>query len=100
MEQPVYYWDPSIAPSGMIFYTGDAFPDWRGDLFVGSLKFGYLVRLDIDGGKIVDEERLTSISASATCARSPTATCICSPTRTRGRSSSHAGIEVLTISDG
>ena len=39
MEQPVYYWDPSMAPSGMIFYTVDAFSDWRGDLFVGSLKF-------------------------------------------------------------
>lgn len=58
MEQPVHYWDPSVAPSGMTFYTGDAFPDWRGDLFVGSLKFGYLVRLDIEDGKIVGEERL------------------------------------------
>ena len=58
MEQPVYYWDPSIAPSGLTFYTGDAFPDWRGDLFVGSLKFGYLVRLDVEDGKIVGEEKL------------------------------------------
>jgi len=58
MEQPVHYWDPSIAPSGMTFYTGDAFPDWRGDLFVGSLKFGYLARLDVEGGRIVREERL------------------------------------------
>jgi aldose sugar dehydrogenase len=58
MEQPVHYWDPSIAPSGMTFYTGDAFPDWRGDLFVGSLKFGYLARLDVKDGKIVGEERL------------------------------------------
>ena len=58
MEQPVHYWDPSIAPSGMAFYTGSAFPDWRGDLFVGSLKFGYLVRLDMEDGKIVGEERL------------------------------------------
>jgi len=58
MEQPVHYWDPSIAPSGMTFYTGDAFPDWRGDLFVGSLKFGYLVRLDLEDGKIIGEERL------------------------------------------
>jgi glucose/arabinose dehydrogenase len=38
MEQPVFYWDPSIAPSGMMIYTGDMFPDWRGDIFVGSLK--------------------------------------------------------------
>jgi glucose/arabinose dehydrogenase len=58
MEQPVHYWDPSIAPSGMTFYTGDAFPDWQGDLFVGSLKFGYLARLDMEDGKIVGEERL------------------------------------------
>ncbi len=58
MEQPVHYWDPSIAPSGMTFYTGDAFPEWRGDLFVGSLKFGYLARLDLEDGKIVGEERL------------------------------------------
>ena len=58
MEQPVHYWDPSIAPSGMTFYTGDAFPDWRGDLFVGSLEFGYLARLDVEDGKIVGEERL------------------------------------------
>lgn len=58
MEQPVHYWDPSIAPSGMTFYTGDAFADWRGDLFVGSLKFGCLVRLDFEGGRIVGEERL------------------------------------------
>ncbi|MGE0117797.1 MAG: PQQ-dependent sugar dehydrogenase [Dongiaceae bacterium] len=58
MEQPIHYWDLSIAPSGMTFYTGDAFPAWRGDLFVGSLKFGYLARLDIEDGRIVREERL------------------------------------------
>ncbi|RVU33822.1 PQQ-dependent sugar dehydrogenase [Hwanghaeella grinnelliae] len=57
-EQPLYYWDPSIAPSGMAFYTGDVFPQWRGDLFVGSLKFGLLVRLDMDGTRITAEERL------------------------------------------
>lgn len=57
-EQPIYYWDPSIAPSGMAFYTGDAFPEWRGDIFVGSLKFGLLVRLDLDGTRVTGEERL------------------------------------------
>ena len=57
-EQPLYYWDPSIAPSGMAFYTGDAFPEWQGDLFVGSLKFGLLVRLDMDGDRVTAEERL------------------------------------------
>src|SRR5690554_1340035 len=45
MEQPVLYWDPSIAPSGMAIYTGDLLPDWRGQVFVGSLKFDYIARL-------------------------------------------------------
>ncbi|HEY3486924.1 MAG TPA: PQQ-dependent sugar dehydrogenase [Gammaproteobacteria bacterium] len=58
MKQPLYYWDPSIAPSGMAFYSGDAFPNWRGDLFVGSLKFGLLVRLKIEKAKVTHEERL------------------------------------------
>lgn len=58
LEQPIYYWDPSIAPSGMTFYTGDAFPAWRGDLFVGALAEQVLVRLEIDGSKITHEERL------------------------------------------
>ena len=57
MEQPVYYWDPVIAPSGALFYTGDAFPDWRGDLFVGSLNPGALVRLTIDQSRVVREQR-------------------------------------------
>jgi glucose/arabinose dehydrogenase len=58
MEQPVHYWDPSIAPSGLAFYTGDRFPAWRGSLFVGSLKFGLLVRLALDGDRVAEEERL------------------------------------------
>jgi glucose/arabinose dehydrogenase len=58
MEQPVYYWDPVIAPSGATFYTGDAFPDWRGSLFVGSLRPGALVRLGIAGDRVTTEERL------------------------------------------
>jgi glucose/arabinose dehydrogenase len=58
MAQPLYYWVPSIAPSGMAFYTGDKFPKWKGDLFVGSLKFELLVRLKLDGEKVVKEERL------------------------------------------
>jgi glucose/arabinose dehydrogenase len=57
MEQPVYYWDPVIAPSGMTFYTGDAFPDWRGNAFVGSLNPGALVRLTIDNDRVTREER-------------------------------------------
>jgi glucose/arabinose dehydrogenase len=58
LEQPMYYWDPSIAPSGMAFYTGDKFPEWRGNLLVGALKFRLLVRLELDGEKVVAEERL------------------------------------------
>ena len=51
MEQPLWYWDPSIAPSGMAFATGNAFPEWQGDLFVGALKDMKLVRLEMNGGK-------------------------------------------------
>jgi glucose/arabinose dehydrogenase len=58
MEQPLHKWVPSIAPSGMTFYTGDKFPKWRGDLFVGALRAELLVRLRLDGEKVVHEERL------------------------------------------
>jgi glucose/arabinose dehydrogenase len=58
MEQPLYTWVPSIAPSGMAFYTGDRFPRWRGDLFVGALRDQMLVRLKLDGEKVVGEERM------------------------------------------
>jgi glucose/arabinose dehydrogenase len=58
MQQPIHKWVPSIAPSGMLFYTGDRFPQWKGNLFVGSLKFGHLVRLGISGDIINSEERL------------------------------------------
>ena len=50
MEQPDFYWDPSIAPSGMAIYSGRLWPDWRGQFFVGSLKFDYISRLDPTGG--------------------------------------------------
>lgn len=58
MEPPLHVWTPSIAPSGMTFYDGDQFPEWQGDLFVGSLRFGTLSRLEVEGEKIVQEERL------------------------------------------
>jgi glucose/arabinose dehydrogenase len=58
MEQPVKYWVPSIAPSGMAFYTGDLIPKWKGSLFVGALKAQLLVRLPLDGDKVTGEERL------------------------------------------
>lgn len=57
LEQPIHFWVPSIAPSGMAFYTASRFPQWQGNLFVGSLKFGQLVRLQLDGEKITHEER-------------------------------------------
>ena len=58
MEQPKLKWVPSIAPSGMTFYDGDKFPNWKGDLFVGALKFQLLVRLTLNGDNIVSEERM------------------------------------------
>ena len=57
MEQPVYYWDPVIAPSGMVFYTADGYPGWKGSVFVGSLTPGELVRLTLTKGRVTKEER-------------------------------------------
>jgi len=58
LAQPLHYWVPSIAPSGMAFYTGDRFTRWQGDLFVGALRAELLVRLRLDGEKVVKEERM------------------------------------------
>lgn len=58
MVDPVYSWTPVIAPSGMIFYGGEAFPDWQGNLFVGGLASTALVRLTLDGNSVAGEERL------------------------------------------
>lgn len=58
MEQPVHYWDPSIAPSGLMFYQGDLFPQWRGDVFTGSLNSDFISRLDPEAGHA--EERIQS----------------------------------------
>jgi aldose sugar dehydrogenase len=58
MEQPLYYWDPVIAPSGMVFYTGSLFPAWKNNLFIGGLASQQLTRLTIKGEKVVDEEHL------------------------------------------
>lgn len=58
MEQPLHYWVPSIAPSGMTFVTSDKYPDWKGDLLVGSLKFQYLNHVTLENGKVVKEEKL------------------------------------------
>jgi len=58
VEQPIYFWVPSIAPSGMTFYTGSLFPEWKGDLFIGAMAGQHLVRLVLDGNKVVAEEKL------------------------------------------
>jgi glucose/arabinose dehydrogenase len=56
-EQPVFYWDPSMAPSGLLVYSGRLWPEWRGDLFVGSLKFDYISRLD--GSPLREREQIS-----------------------------------------
>lgn len=58
MEQPRHYWDPSIAPSSMTFYSGDLFPKWKGDMFVSALRGRKIVRVDMDGDEIKGEEAL------------------------------------------
>ncbi len=58
MEQPVYFWTPSIAPSGMAFYNGKAFPSWKGDVLVGAMSGMQLVRLEMKNGHVVGEEKL------------------------------------------
>ena len=57
IEQPVYYWDPVIAPGGMVFYDGDMFPDWRGDLLIAGLQSGSLVQLKLSDGRVTAEAR-------------------------------------------
>ena len=76
MEQPLYYWDPVIAPSGMVFYTGDLFPAWKGNLFIGGLGSRNLVRLTIDGERVVGRgaaahRSAADASGSATCVQGP-----------------------------
>lgn len=58
MEQPIYFWDPSVAPGGMMFYTGRAIPEWRGSLFIAALRGSHVIRLVIQNNKVVGEERL------------------------------------------
>lgn len=58
MEDPILQWTPSIAPSGMAFYTGDKFPEWKGDLFVGALAHKHLRRLELDGRNVTEQEEL------------------------------------------
>ncbi len=60
MEQPVYYWDPVISPSGMTFYSSDVIPEWKNNLFIGGLSSTHIARLVIENNKVVGEERLLS----------------------------------------
>ena len=91
MEQPIHYWDPSIAPGGTAVYRGEMFPEWDGDLLVAALKFQLLVRLDLDpknrrsavGG--TDAQRVTT-AGSAMSRLPPTALCCWRPTRAMAQS--------------
>lgn len=58
MEQPLFYWVPSIAPSGLAIVSSDRYPEWKGDILAGSLKFAYLERLVLDNNKVVKREKL------------------------------------------
>jgi glucose/arabinose dehydrogenase len=58
MEQPIYYWDPVLSPSGMVFYGGNAIPEWKNNLFIGGLSSAHIARLVIVNNKVVGEERL------------------------------------------
>jgi len=58
MEQPVYYWDPTVSPSGMTFYKGNKIAEWKNNLFIGALSGAHIVRLVIENNKVVGEERL------------------------------------------
>jgi glucose/arabinose dehydrogenase len=58
VDEPVYFWVPDIAPSGMMFYTGDRFPEWKNNLFIGAMAGQHLVRLILNGNRVVAEEKL------------------------------------------
>ena len=92
LEAPFVYWVPSIAVSGLTFYTGDRFPAWKGNVFVGAMfqgrtrGTGHIQRIVINGQgvrSIASRCSLNCASASATCGRGPMACCTCSRTKTR-----------------
>ena len=58
MEQPLYYWDPVIAPGGLAYYNADLFPKWKGNIFAAGLNSDYVARLTMDGEKVKGEERI------------------------------------------
>lgn len=69
MEQPIHFWVPSIAPSGMAYVTSDKYPSWKGNLLVGSLSFQYLERLELEGTKVVYREKLLADIGRVRCVR-------------------------------
>ena len=72
MEQPIYYWTPSIAPSGMTFVTGNLYPEWKGHLLVGSLKFQYLELVKLDGQQVIGRQKIgTNIGRVRNVAQGP-----------------------------
>ncbi len=87
MEQPAYYWDPVIAPSGMIVYHGALFPQWQGSILAGGLTGLKLVRLQMDGDRVVGEEWLLQDhqGVSATCNRDRMVPSMCSPKQVSSR---------------
>ena len=58
MEQPIYYWDPVLSPSGMTFYSSDAIPEWKNNLFIGGLSSKHIARIVLENNKVIREERL------------------------------------------
>jgi glucose/arabinose dehydrogenase len=58
LEQPVYYWDPVISPGALMIYNGDLFPEWKGNFFIAGLSSQALIRLVVEGDRVVGEERL------------------------------------------
>jgi glucose/arabinose dehydrogenase len=58
MEQPVYYWEPVLSPSGMVFYTSDSIAEWKNNLFIGGLSSTHIARLVIENNKVVGEEKI------------------------------------------
>jgi glucose/arabinose dehydrogenase len=60
IEDPIYYWVPSIAPCGMTFVTSDIYPNWKGHLLVGSLKFQYLELVKLDGAKVIGRQKIAT----------------------------------------
>ncbi len=80
LEQPVYFWTPSIAPSGLQFYTGDLFPAWKGNVFTGAQAGKHLIRLVLNGERVTGEEPLLAdrCRRTATCVRGRKGRSICS----------------------